>query len=99
VAAEGRGAKRAPTEPQAAQAARQLHYHRERLRWILSRMRENEDLLRLYLALLDADEAVLSGGFRVRGHPSPDRGIGVQKLAPKGLYEQPVLPVGEREVA
>jgi len=99
VKAEGRGAERVPTERQAGQAARQLHYHRKRLHWILSRMRENEDRLRLYLTILDADEAVLPGGFRVRGHPSLDREIGVEKLAPKNPHEQLVLPVGEREVA
>jgi hypothetical protein len=90
---------RVPTEKQAGRAARQLHYHRERLRWILSRMRENEALLRLYLTVLDAEEAVLPGGFRVGRGSSSDGGIGVKKLAPKNPYEQLVLPVEERRVA
>ena len=91
--------RRPPSERQAALAARQLHYHRGRLRWLLSRMQENEDLLRLYLTILDAEQAVLPGGFRVvRGTPL-DGGLGVEKLAPNNPYKQLVLPVGERQVA
>lgn len=66
---------------------------------MLSRMRENEELLRLYLAALDTQEAVLPGGFRVRGHRALGRGIRVEKLVPENPYEQLVLPVEEREVA
>lgn len=91
--------RRSPTERQAALAARQLHYHRERLRWMLSRMRENEEMLRFYLAALDAQEAVLPGGFRVRDRSVPDPGIHVEKLMPENPYEQLVLPVEELAVA
>jgi hypothetical protein len=64
---------------------------------MLSRARENEELLRLYLTVLDTQEVVLPGGFLVRGRPASDRGTRVEKLAPESLYEQLVLPVEERE--
>ncbi len=56
---------RPATERQAALAARQLHYHRERLRWMRDQMRDNEALLFLYLAHLGANTAVLPGGYRL----------------------------------
>ena len=90
---------RAPTECQAAFAARQLHYHREKLRWIQERMRDNEDLLRLYLTHLDTNIVVLPGGFRISGHPTTAQELAVEKLAPKNLYEQLALPVEQREIA
>jgi hypothetical protein len=89
--------RRSPTERQAALAARQLHYHRERLRWIRDRMRDNEALLLIYLTRLGADATVLPGGYRVEDHASTGRGVGrevgVEKLVPESLYEQLVLPV------
>ena len=88
-----------PTERQAALAARQLHYHREKLRWILDRMRQNEDLLRLYLTHLDTNAAILPGGFRVGVNPATSHELAVEKLAPKNLYEQLVLPVEQRKIA
>ena len=88
-----------PTERQAAFAARQLHYHREKLAWLLDRMSQNEDLLRLYLTHLDTNTAVLPGGFRVAGNPATSHELAVEKLAPKNLYEQLTLPVEQREIA
>ncbi|CAN5289401.1 hypothetical protein BH24ACT19_BH24ACT19_08090 [soil metagenome] len=94
--------RRQPTERPAALAARKLHYHRERLRWIRDRMRDNEALLLLYLMHLDADVAVLPGGYRISGgHASPDRDVSVEKLAPENPYQQLMLRVGgvgEREI-
>lgn len=91
--------KSSPTERQAALAARQLYYHRVRLRWIRGRMRENEDLLHCYLTSLDTDTVVLPGGLRIRGDASSTREISVEKLTPKHLHEQLALPVGQREIA
>jgi len=91
--------RRGPTDRQAALAARQLHYHREKLGWIQARIRDNEDLLLLYLTRLDADAAVLPGDFRVGGDASTAEEITVEKLAPKNLHEQLALPIGERETA
>lgn len=89
-----------PTERQAALAARQLHYHRERLRWIRDRMRDNEALLSLYLMRLEARATVLPGGYKISGqHASPDRDVAVEKLTPANPYEQLALRVGEREIA
>ena len=89
--------RRSPTERQAALAARQLHYHRERLRWIRERMRANEALLLLYLTCLGADANVLPGGYRVEDHASSGRAmdgeVTVEKLASESPYEQLVLPV------
>jgi hypothetical protein len=91
--------KRGPTDRQAALAARQLHYHREKLGWIQARIRDNEDLLLLYLTHLDADAAVLPGGFHIGGGASTAGEIAVERLAPKNLHEQLALPVGERKTA
>ncbi len=91
--------RRPPTERHAALAARQLHYHRERLRWIRGRMRDNEALLLLYLAHLGADTTVLQGGYHVQEHASSAREVAVEKLIPKSPYEQLVLRVGERRIA
>lgn len=89
--------RRSPTERQAALAARQLQYHRERLRWIRSRMRDNEALLLLYLTRLGADATVLPGGYRACGHASTGRAmdgeVTVEKLVSESPYEQLVLPV------
>lgn len=90
-----------PTEKRAALVARQLHYHRRRLRWIEDRMRDNEALLLSYLTRMGTDAAVLPGGYRVSGGgtPPPDGRIIVERLAPKSSYEQLTLRVGERETA
>ena len=92
--------KRPPTERQAALAARQLHYHRERLRWIRDRIRDNEALLSLYLTALDARATLLPGGYRIsEQHAPPDRDVAVEKFSPANPYEQLALRVGEREIA
>lgn len=85
-----------PTERQAALAARQLHYHRERLRWMHDRLLENEALLLTYLRSLDASTAVLPGGYRIVGEAYPVRDVAVEKLIPKCPYEQLELRVGDR---
>lgn len=89
--------KGTPTERQAALAARQIHYHREKLRWIRDRMRDNEVLILLYLTRLGADATVLPGGYKVEDHASIGRAmdgeVTVEKLASKSPYEQLVLPV------
>ena len=90
---------RSPTERQAAFAARQLHYHREKLRWIQDRMSQNEDLLRLYLTHLDTNTTVLPGGFRVGCSPAITQELAIEKLTPRNLYEQLTLPVEQREIA
>ncbi len=91
--------RRPPTERQAALAAWQLHYHRERLRWMRDRMRDNEALLLLYLAHVGANTVVLPGGYHVQGYASSARDVAVEKLIPKSPYEQLVLRVAERRIA
>jgi len=91
--------KHLPTDRQVALAARKLHYHCERLRWIRNRMRDNEALLSLYLMRLEARAAILPGGYRISDqHALPDRDLAVEKLPPANPYEQLVLRVGEREI-
>ena len=91
---------RPPTERQAALAARQLHYHRERLGWLRDKMQENEALLTLYLTGLETRAAVLPGGYRISGeHASLDRDVAVEKLSPAAPYEQLSLCVGDCGVA
>lgn len=87
------------TEKQAALAARQLHYHRARLRWMQERMRDNEALLLLYLTRLDAEATTLSGGYRVAGRASSVHDVTVERLAPENRYEQLALRMGERGTA
>ena len=91
--------RRPPTERQAALAARQLHYHRERLRWMRDRVRDNEALLLTYLGRLDAGTAVLPGGYRIVGKASPAQDVTVEKLMPKSPYEQLALRLGESRIA
>ena len=91
--------RRPPSERQAALAARQLHYHRERLGWLRDKMRDNEALLLSYLTRLGANAAILPGGYEVKGGlPSPSEDLAVRKLAPESPYEQLALRVGEREI-
>lgn len=91
--------RRPPTERQAALAARQLHYHRERLRWIRDRMRNNEALLLLYLTHLDADATILPGGYRVAGYASSAADVTVEKLTIENRYEQLALRLGNCGIA
>ena len=88
---------RPPSERQAATAARQFHYHRERLRWIRDKMRDNEALLLSYLTRLDADAAVLPSGYEIAGErASPYVDVAVRKLTPESPYEQLSLRIGRR---
>jgi hypothetical protein len=82
------------TERQAAFAARQLLYHRERLGWMEERMGENAALLESYLALAGEDETVLPGGYvllREEGSGTPVR---VRRIVASGGFEQLRLKVG-----
>ena len=89
-----------PTERQAALAARQLHYHRQKMRWIEGRMRDNKALLLSYLTRVGTGAAVLPGGFRVTDeNASPDGDIAVERLNPGTPYEQLLLLTDERESA
>ena len=89
---------RRPTEGQAALAARQLHYHRERLRWMRGRMRDNEALLLHYLTCLEAGTAVLPGGYRIIGETSSTLDVAVEKLMPKSLYKQLGFRMGKSRI-
>ena len=51
------------TERRAAEAARQLLYHRERLRWMEGRMEENAAVLEAYLVGAGEERAAVAGGY------------------------------------
>jgi hypothetical protein len=91
--------RHSPTEKQASSAAKQLHYHRERLHWMREKIRQNEALLLLYLSDRDADTAILPGGYRIRGSVSLARCVEVEERVPRNPYEQLELHIEEHEVA
>lgn len=79
------------TDRRAATAARQLAYHRDRMRWMERRMEENEAALESYLTLQGSEAATLPGGYRlVRGDSG---GLVVEEPEPTTRYEQLELPV------
>ena len=53
------------TERRAADAARQLLYHRERIRWMEEHVEYNTAALETYLFAQDKQAAVLPGGYAV----------------------------------
>src|SRR5215207_3559131 len=70
------------TERRAADAARQLLYHRERLGWMEERMGENAALLESYLALAGEDETVLPGGYvLIRGEEDGEAPVEVRRTS------------------
>ena len=58
-------AARKVTERRAAIAARQLAYHRRRIRWMEERIEANTALLQTYLVEKGQEAAVLLGGYAV----------------------------------
>lgn len=88
------------TERGAALAAKQLHYHRHRLVWIVNRIHENEDLLISYLEYEAVDEATFPGGYRVTiENDGCSQQLSVAKRDPEHLLKQLVLRIEEREIA
>ena len=64
---------KALTDRQAANAAKQLAYHRERIEQIEQRMAENAAALDHYLQANDQEAALLPGGYAIaRLQPSAD---------------------------
>lgn len=53
------------TERRAAIAARQLLYHRERIRWMEERMESNTATLEAYLVTQGKEATVIPGGYAV----------------------------------
>jgi hypothetical protein len=84
------------TERRAALAARQLLYHRERLRWMEGRMGENAALLEAYLALAgEKVTAFLPGGYVLaREEESGGTPVEVRRVAAEDGFEQLRLSVG-----
>jgi hypothetical protein len=81
------------TERRAANAARQLLFHRERLGWMEERMGENAALLESYLALAGERETVLPGGY-VLSREEGRAPVGVRRTEAGGGFEQLRLRVG-----
>jgi hypothetical protein len=82
------------TERRAANAARQLLYHRERLAWMEERMGENAALLESYLVLAGEDQTVLPGGYVLAREEGSEAPAGVRRTAASGGFEQLRLRVG-----
>ena len=78
------------TERRAARAARQLLYHRERIRWMEERMEANAATLEAYLVGQDKEAAVVSGGYAVG--LADEGGIFVSEPKAGAGYEQLRLP-------
>ena len=82
------------TERRAANAAWQLLYHRERLRWMEERMGENVALLESYPALAGEEETVLPGGYvLIREEEGGEAPVEVRRTAAEDGFEQ--LRLGE----
>jgi hypothetical protein len=63
-------------------------------------MRDNEALLLLYLARVEAGATVLPGGYRIASGSTPSsHSVAVERLAPECPYEQLELRVGGGEIA
>ena len=83
------------TECRAALAARQILYHRERLRWMEDRMGENAALLEAYLALAgEKVTAFLPGGYVLTCEESGGTPVEVRRVAAEDGFEQLRLIVG-----
>jgi hypothetical protein len=81
------------TERRAADAARGLLYHRERLAWMEGRAGENAALLESYLDLVGERETVLPGGY-VLSREEGRAPVGVRRTEAGGGFEQLRLRVG-----
>lgn len=74
------------TERRAATAARQLLYHRERIRWMEERMELNAATLEAYLVDQNREAAVVPGGYAVG--LADEGGIVVSEPQAGGGFEQ-----------
>lgn len=82
------------TERRAANAARQLLYHRERLSWMKEKMAENEALLERLLVESGEERTALPGGYAVQLDPGESGHVAVRRLPGGCGYEQLELEVG-----
>jgi hypothetical protein len=76
------------TERRAANAAWQLLYHRERLRWMEERMGENVALLESYLALAGEEETVLPSGYILIREEGGEAPVEVRRTAADDGFEE-----------
>lgn len=77
------------TDRRASLAARQLLYHRGRIRWMAGRMEDNAAALRTYLLTEGKEAAVLPGGYAVG---LADDGEVAVSASRAGGYEQLEIP-------
>lgn len=78
------------TDRRASLAARQLLFHRERLRWMAGRMENNADAVRTYLVARGREAAVLPGGYA--GGLADDGEVVVSGPRAAEGYEQLEIP-------
>jgi hypothetical protein len=82
------------TEHRAANAARQLLYHRERLGWMEECMGENAVLLESFLVLAGEEETVLPGGYVLVREGGSGTLVRVRRAAAGSGLEQLRIDVG-----
>lgn len=75
------------TDKQAARAARQLAYHRQRLEEIEARMAENSAALDHYLQTNEQEAAVLPGGYAIAQDDDGEIAVSAPTSADHG-YQQ-----------
>ena len=75
------------TDKQAASAARQLAYHRERYAQIEQRMAENAAALDHYLQANDQEAAILPGGYAVSTTDEDEIAVSVPASADHGFTQ------------
>lgn len=78
------------TERRAAMAARQLLYHRRRIRWMAERMEENAADLETYLIGQGKEATVVPNGYAIA--VTDDGEIAVQEPQVGEEYEQLKIP-------
>jgi len=78
------------TERRAADAARQLLHHRQRLAWMEECMAENAATLESFLVSAGEERAVLPGGYYVLTRPEEGAGerVEVRRAVAEGGFEQ-----------
>ena len=78
---------KALTDRQAANAAKQLAYHRERYAQIEQRMAENAAALDHYLQANDQEAAVLPGGYAIAATEEDEIAVSVPHNAEHGFTQ------------
>lgn len=80
------------TERRAAHVARQLLYHRKRIRWMAERMEINSAALETYLVAQGKEATILPGGYAVGITDAGEIAVQEPAAGPELRYEQLKIP-------